>query len=96
MSDEGAAKPQVDIVYCPGCRWLLRAGWTAQELLSTFEAELGAVRLVPGSSGVFRVLLDGETLWDRKTQGGFPEMKDLKRLIRDRTQPGRDLGHLER
>lgn len=96
MSIEVADKPQVDIVYCPGCRWLLRAGWTAQELLSTFETELGAVRLVPGPSGVFRVLLDGETLWDRKAQGGFPEIKDLKRQLRDRIQPDRDLGHLER
>ncbi|KAL8914024.1 MAG: hypothetical protein Q9171_001275 [Xanthocarpia ochracea] len=35
-------------------------------------------------------------LWDRKTQGGFPETKELKRLVRDIVQPTRDLGHVDR
>lgn len=30
------------IEYCTGCRWLLRAAWMAQELLTTFEKELAA------------------------------------------------------
>ena len=32
--------PRVVIEYCPKCRWLLRAAWIAQELLTTFENEL--------------------------------------------------------
>ena len=32
-------------------------------------------------------------LWDRKTQGGFPETKVLKQLVRDQIDPERDLGH---
>lgn len=32
------------MVYCTGCKWMLRAAWAAQELLSTFEADIGAVR----------------------------------------------------
>ena len=47
--------PRVEIEYCTQCRWLLRAGWTAQELLTTFQAELGEVALVPGTGGVFEV-----------------------------------------
>jgi hypothetical protein len=35
-------------------------------------------------------------LWDRKTDGGFPETKELKRRVRDVIQPGRDLGHVDR
>ena len=35
--------PRVEIEYCTQCRWLLRAAWMAQELLSTFEAEIGEV-----------------------------------------------------
>ena len=38
-------RPRVEIEYCTQCRWLLRAGWTAQELLVTFEDELGGVTL---------------------------------------------------
>ena len=87
-------KPQIEIEYCPGCRWLLRAGWTAQELLTTFEAELGAVTLRPSdTSGTFRVSLDGDLIWDRKTEARFPEIKELKQCVRDHIAPERDLGH---
>jgi selenoprotein W-related protein len=86
---------RVRIEYCTGCRWLLRAAWTAQELLSTFEKELAEVALAPGGSGVFRVLLNEELVWDRKRDGGFPEAAELKRLMRDRIQPDRNLGHCE-
>ncbi|KAL9020990.1 MAG: hypothetical protein Q9185_001817 [Variospora sp. 1 TL-2023] len=34
-------------------------------------------------------------LWDRKKQGGFPETKQLKKLVRDIIDPGRDLGHVD-
>lgn len=85
---------RVRIEYCTGCKWLLRAAWVAQELLSTFEKELAEVSLVPGGSGVFRIDLNGETVWDRKASG-FPEAAELKRLIRDRVQPDRNLGHCE-
>jgi len=37
-----------------------------------------------------------ELIWDRKTQGGFPELKELKQLIRDKIQPGVSLGHSDR
>ncbi|MGC6456567.1 MAG: SelT/SelW/SelH family protein [Coraliomargaritaceae bacterium] len=87
-------KPSVEIEYCPGCRWLLRAAWTAQELLTTFEQDLGAVTLRPsGEAGRFRVSLKDQTVWDRKSEGRFPEMKELKQRIRDWIAPGRDLGH---
>jgi selenoprotein W-related protein len=75
---------------------LLRAGWTAQELLTTFTTELGEVALVPGTGGVFDVRLDGETLWSRKAQDGFPDLAVLKQLVRDRIAPERDLGHTDR
>ncbi|MGM1063722.1 SelT/SelW/SelH family protein [Saccharothrix sp. Mg75] len=89
-------RPRVEVEYCTQCRWLLRAGWTAQELLTTFTTELGEVALVPGTGGVFDVRLDGELLWSRKAEGGFPEMAALKQLVRDRVAPGRDLGHSDR
>jgi selenoprotein W-related protein len=86
--------PRVEIQYCPKCRWLLRAAWTAQELLTTFEAELGEVSLQPSRlGGVFEVRLDGQTIWSRGEQGRFPEMKELKQLVRDRIAPSKDLGH---
>ncbi|MER5267264.1 SelT/SelW/SelH family protein [Actinosynnema sp. NPDC002837] len=91
-----AREPRLEIEYCTQCRWLLRAGWTAQELLTTFTTELGEVALVPGTGGVFDVRLDGETLWSRKAQNGFPDLAVLKQLVRDRIAPDRNLGHTDR
>ena len=69
----------------------------AQELLGTFEEELGGVTLVPNAEGgVFEVRLAGETIFSRKDTGRFPEIKELKQLVRDRVAPGRDLGHVDR
>ena len=35
--------PRVAFQYCTGCQWGMRAGWMAQELLKTFEKEIGEV-----------------------------------------------------
>jgi selenoprotein W-related protein len=87
---------QIEIEYCTGCRWLLRAAWVAQELLSTFEDELDSVTLAPGAEGgIFEIRLNGDTIWSRKVQGRFPEIKELKKLVRDIVAPDRDLGHLD-
>jgi selenoprotein W-related protein len=83
----------VEIEYCTQCKWLLRAAWLAQELLTTFEADLYAVSLRPGTGGVFEVRLNGAVIFSRKAAGRFPESKELKQLIRDIVAPTRDLGH---
>jgi selenoprotein W-related protein len=89
-------EPRLEIEYCTQCRWLLRAAWFAQELLTTFTRDLGEVALVPGIGGVFEIRLNDETIWSRKEQQGFPELAELKRLVRDRVAPDRDLGHSDR
>ena len=83
---------RVRIRYCTQCRWLSRAGWIAQELLTTFPTEL-EVTLEPGVGGIFEVLLDDESLFWRAERRRFPEPKELKQKIRDRIAPGRALGH---
>ena len=42
-------KPQIEIEYCTKCRWLLRASWISQELLSTFSDEIQGVTLIPSN-----------------------------------------------
>jgi selenoprotein W-related protein len=68
----------------------------AQELLNTFATELGEVALVPGTGGVFLIAVDDELVWDRKRDGGFPDIAALKQLVRDVVAPDRDLGHADR
>ncbi|KAK3322259.1 Rdx family-domain-containing protein [Apodospora peruviana] len=99
--------PRVTIRFCTQCKWMLRAAYYAQELLSTFSTSLGEVALQPATGGVFVVEIITRqerqsqsnvvnVLWDRKSDGGFPETKELKRRVRDVIQPGRDLGHVDR
>lgn len=90
-------KPQVTIAYCTGCNWLLRAGWMAQELLSTFSVQLGGVTLIPDDmGGTFEIAVDGAVIWERKRDGGFPDVKTLKSRLRDQIAPEQDLGHIDR
>ncbi len=91
-----AGRPRIEIRYCTQCRWLLRAAWRAQELLTTFEREAGEVALVPGTGGIFEVRVDDELVWSRKDTGRFPEAAELKQLVRDRIAPGKPLGHSDR
>lgn len=86
----------VVIHYCNMCRWMLRAAWLSQELLSSFPDELQRVSLQPGSGGVFEIWLGDELIWERKRDGGFPEAKELKQRVRDHLCPERDLGHSDR
>lgn len=89
-------RPRVAITYCTQCQWLLRAAWMAQELLSTFRDDLGEVALRPATGGVFAIEFEGETIWERVRDGGFPDVKTLKQRVRDRLDPSRDLGHVDR
>lgn len=87
--------PKVTIRYCPRCKWLIRASWYAQELLSTFSDDLAALSLVPSpEAGVFTITLDDGVIMDRRTDG-FLEAKEVKRRIRDRIDPERGLGHID-
>ena len=91
----GGKGEMVEIKYCVRCGWLPRSAWMAQELLGTFGEALGGVSLVPSSGGVFEVRADGELVWSRKETGRFPEIKELKRAVRDAVCPDMDLGHTD-
>ena len=88
-------KPTLTLEYCTQCKWLLRAAYFAQELLTTFESELGGVTLSPGTGGVFEVRLGIQVLWSRKKEERFPDIKELKQIVRDYIAPEKNLGHSE-
>jgi len=90
-------KPTVTIEYCPKCNWLLRAAYMAQELLITFADELHGVTLQPSETGGhYSIRIDGETIFDRKEWGGFPEIKEIKQMVRDKVSPEKSLGHSDK
>ena len=69
----------------------------AQEILSTFESEIDEVCLRPCRTepGRFKITCGDKLIWCRKRDGGFPDVKTLKQLVRDKISPERNLGHLD-
>lgn len=96
MTSQPTTQYEVEITYCTQCRWLLRAAWLAQELLTTFEQDLYRVALKPGTGGIFDITLNQQLIFSRKEAGRFPEAKEVKQLVRDQIDPARDLGHSDR
>jgi len=43
----------------------------------------------------FHISINGKKIFDRKEYGGFPEIKELKQLVRDVVAPGKSLGHTD-
>lgn len=68
----------------------------AQELLVTFEKDIGEVAIRPSGSGVFNVWVGDACIWSRKERGRFPELKEIKRVVRDKIVPEKSLGHSDR
>jgi selenoprotein W-related protein len=90
-------KPTITIEYCPKCHWLMRAAWMAQELLTTFEQELEAVVLKPSElAGRYQISINESVIFDRKREGHFPEIKELKQMVRDLVAPEKSLGHSDK
>lgn len=85
---------KITIEYCPKCGWLLRSAWMAQELLNTFESEIEECSLKPSkTAGTFKVYINESEIYCRKTNGGFPDIKILKQMVRDVVAPEKNLGH---
>lgn len=90
------SKAAITITYCSQCNWMLRASWMAQELLHTFSTDIASVTLVPGTGGIFTINVDGQQIWERKQDGGFPDAAELKRRVRDVCFPEKPLGHVDK
>ena len=89
-------KVLIEIEYCTKCRWLARASWMAQELLSTFSSEIGGITLIPSDiAGIFEIRCGRETIWERGKNRGMPEIKKLKQKVRDIIAPDKNLGHID-
>ena len=88
-------KHHIEIKFCPKCKWLSRASWISQELLSTFESDLSSVTLVPSESGVFDITCNQSLIFSRKEENSFIDVAIIKQRIRDLIDPDRNLGHID-
>lgn len=87
--------PRIEIEYCTQCHWLLRAAWIAQELLMTFDREIGEIALIPGQGGIFEIRVEGKLIWSRAAEKRFPEASEIKQKVRDVISPNKSLGHAD-
>jgi len=90
-------KPAITIEYCRKCGWLLTAAYMAQEFLTTFLEDVDSVILKPSEvGGRYSISINDDIVFDRKIYGGFPEIKELKQIVRDRVNPTKNLGHADK
>ncbi|KAA3436305.1 SelT/SelW/SelH family protein [Rufibacter hautae] len=90
-------KPVISIAYCPKCGWMLRAAYMAQEMLTTFTDDVKGVLLEPSeTSGTYLIRVNDQVIFDRRQEGRFPEIKELKQLVRDQVNPAKSLGHSDK
>ncbi len=76
---------------------MLRAAYMAQELLNTFTDDLHGVLLQPSEiNGRYTIRINDVEIFDRKRAGRFPEIKELKQIVRDIVAPGKSLGHSDK
>jgi selenoprotein W-related protein len=73
----------VEIEYCVPCGFLDRAETVQHALLSSLGEDLDSVALVTGEKGVFRVHVDGETIYDKDEDGDY-DTDELVATVRDR------------
>ena len=75
---------------------MMRAHWMSQELLTTFSEELDEVTLRQGTGGIFDIYSNDTLIFSRKEMGRFPEITELKQLVRDHIAPDKSLGHSDK
>lgn len=83
-------KMEAEIEYCVPCGYGNLAAYMVSELFQAGGPAI-AISLKPGTSGVFKVTVDGRVLWDKKEQGRSPhimEVKDLKAQVANMLQSG--------
>lgn len=75
--------------------WLYRQSRREEQDGRTGESSEPASKTTPHG-----VISDGSNaitlLWDRKVRGGFPELKELKQMVRDQIAPSASLGHSDK
>ena len=86
---------EIEIQFCTQCGWLPRASWMMQEILTTFQDEILSVTLTPKSGGIFEIFIDKEKIYSRSDFGGFLDITDIIKLIRDKINLGKNLGHTD-
>lgn len=75
------ARHRLEIEFCQVCRFQGRAFFLARELYDQRPDLADEWVLVPSSGGAFSVRFDGQTVFDYKQAGRFPEPKEIREAV---------------
>ncbi|GMH87537.1 hypothetical protein TrST_g13301 [Triparma strigata] len=102
---ESQTPGSLKIVFCDGCGWFARSQWYSYELFQTFHTRRLQKGLEPlisettiaasENAGDWRMEINNQLVWDRRTDGGFPDLKLVKNRVKEVLDPSVDLGHSE-
>lgn len=92
----GTVNNRIKIEFCSQCRWMHRATWMLQELFTTFQEEVQEITLTQTSGGNYNIYVNDKLIFSRKEEGRFPEITELKQLVRDEIAPDKPLGHSDK
>jgi len=53
-----------------------------EELLSEFEPQVAAWKLIPSKGGVFEVTVNGELIFSKKQLGRHAEIDEVRKLLK--------------
>lgn len=76
---------RVEIEYCVPCGLLPAAEATTHALLEALGRQLSGLTLVPSHGGVFRIAVDGETVFDKEHDGY--DLDEVVRRVASRVEP---------
>ena len=79
------SKVNIEIKYCVPWGYHGVAAWMVAEFYSVGSGDI-AITLTPGDSGVLKVILDDEEIYDKKEENGetptLARMKELKAIVK--------------
>ena len=70
---------KIDIHYCMPWNYEPQAASLADELRTDFNVE---VKLVPGTNGIFDVIVDGKRVFSKAEVGRFPEPGEVSNKLK--------------
>ena len=56
-------------------------GYNVQVAESGYEQEIESFDLIPGGTGEFEFVIDGELVYSKKATGEFPDLKVLQQAV---------------
>lgn len=76
-------KTNVEIQYCTSWGYTPKAVRLASIFLENLKSQIGEMKIIPSSGGVFEVRVDDELVYSKIETGRFPTDEEIKEMVED-------------